>query len=218
MAESENAESSDNPNPENLRDRNKRRARADIADVALRLFSERGFDAVTVDDITSQAGVAKRTFFRYFESKEDALLADYPTIRALLDASIDATKDGPPLASARATLHCLADYYIERRKEVVARSDVMRASSAAAARNLRHIAQWEDMIRSAIFASVGSAQSDLITHASAVLIVAGFRAALSDWLRSGAKDDLHKNVDAVFDLIEHGLATPFADEDPAPPV
>lgn len=43
----------------------------ELSHVALRLFLERGFDATTVDDIAIVAGISRRTFFRYFPSKND---------------------------------------------------------------------------------------------------------------------------------------------------
>jgi AcrR family transcriptional regulator len=196
--------------PANLRERNKARARAEIAEVALGLFSERGFDAVTVDDIIASAGVSRRTFFRYFQSKEDALLADYPQLRTLLDEFMATADEGSPLTSARSTLHRVADFYLEHRPEVLARSQVMRESSGAAARNLSLLAQWEESIGGAIAAKLGRTESNLLSRASAVLIVAAFRSALGEWVRSGGTSDLHALVDEVFDLIEHGLATPFA--------
>lgn len=49
--------------------------RSEIADVALRLWAERGFDQTSVASIAREAGVAKGTFYLYFESK-DALLLD----------------------------------------------------------------------------------------------------------------------------------------------
>ncbi|MCE7884132.1 MAG: TetR/AcrR family transcriptional regulator [Actinobacteria bacterium ATB1] len=52
-----------------------RRTREKLTDVSLALFSARGFDAVTVDEICETAGVAKGTFYVHFERKEDVMLS-----------------------------------------------------------------------------------------------------------------------------------------------
>ena len=51
--------------------------RSHIADVAIDLFSARGFDAVSVDDVAQAAGIARRTLFRYYASKNAILWGDF---------------------------------------------------------------------------------------------------------------------------------------------
>jgi AcrR family transcriptional regulator len=62
--------------PAGLRERKKARTRAAIRDHAMRLFEEQGYAATTVDQIAEAADVSQSTFFRYFPTKEDVVLAD----------------------------------------------------------------------------------------------------------------------------------------------
>lgn len=64
-----------------LRARKANRLRSTLVRAGLRLFAERGYHATTIDDIVAQAEVSRRTFFRYFASKDDILLSG-PTNRA----------------------------------------------------------------------------------------------------------------------------------------
>jgi len=56
--------------------------RRDLVAAAVHLFTERGYDETTIDDIAVAAGVGRRTFFRYFPSKEDAISPDHETALA----------------------------------------------------------------------------------------------------------------------------------------
>ncbi|BBZ50565.1 TetR family transcriptional regulator [Mycobacterium heidelbergense] len=60
---------------QSLRDRQRAQIRADIRRAAFRLFVERGYDAVTTEEIAAAAGVSPRTFFRHVPTKEELLLA-----------------------------------------------------------------------------------------------------------------------------------------------
>jgi AcrR family transcriptional regulator len=63
--------------PQSLKEVTQRAARAEIFTAALRLFSINGFDATTVDEIAAAVGISKRTFFRYFSSKESVVFEHY---------------------------------------------------------------------------------------------------------------------------------------------
>ena len=56
--------------------RSRRAAYAEITGVAMRLFLEQGFDQTTIDQIAATAGISRRSFFRYFGTKEDIVLGD----------------------------------------------------------------------------------------------------------------------------------------------
>ncbi|KTF38167.1 hypothetical protein LMG919_04210 [Xanthomonas vesicatoria] len=57
-----------------LRERTRLAMRAEVSEVAFRLFAERGFDGTTVDQIAAEAGLSRTTFFRYFGTKEEIVL------------------------------------------------------------------------------------------------------------------------------------------------
>lgn len=63
-------------NPESLRERTRRAVRQQLADSAMRLFVEQGFEATTIDQIAADSGISRRSFFRYFASKEDVVLGE----------------------------------------------------------------------------------------------------------------------------------------------
>lgn len=95
----------DDAPPTGRREANKRATRQAILDAARHLFDRAGYDATTVRDIAATAGVTERTFFRYFESKEeliaDQTLALLPVVQA---AIVHRPADEPPLVAVRAAL------------------------------------------------------------------------------------------------------------------
>ncbi|MCZ4634121.1 TetR family transcriptional regulator, partial [Streptomyces rubrogriseus] len=61
------------PPPPTLTERRKAATQLDIAHAAAELFATRGPEATTAEEIARRAGVALRTFYRYFRSKQDAV-------------------------------------------------------------------------------------------------------------------------------------------------
>ncbi len=78
---------------------------SELEKVALRLFDQRGFANVTVEDIASEARISVRTFYRYFASKEDVLQLRIDRRSEVLRAALAArSADEPPLRSLRLAL------------------------------------------------------------------------------------------------------------------
>jgi AcrR family transcriptional regulator len=84
-----------------LRERKKAQTRQTIADTALRLFTERGFDQVTVVEVAREAEVSEATLFNYFPTKEDLLFTRMGAYEARL---VDAIRDRDSGTSAVAAL------------------------------------------------------------------------------------------------------------------
>lgn len=107
------------PAIDGLRERKSARARAATLDAGFRLFSERGYDQVTVADICVAADIGRRTFFHYFPTKEDLLGSPAQEMTARLTAVLG---QAPPAASdnevLRAALADLARYALAHRAEL----------------------------------------------------------------------------------------------------
>jgi mycofactocin system transcriptional regulator len=71
--------------------------REELELVALQLFAERGFDSTTVDDVADAAGIGRRTFFRYFASKNDVVWGDWDAVLATFRKELEAIPVELPL-------------------------------------------------------------------------------------------------------------------------
>jgi AcrR family transcriptional regulator len=78
---------------ENLRERKKQRTREALLHASLELFTTRGYERTTVDDVVAVVDVSQRTFFRYFAGKEEAALAVVGLAAAHF---VDAVRARPP--------------------------------------------------------------------------------------------------------------------------
>src|SRR6266568_3244529 len=73
---------------ESLRERNRRQTLERIEEVAIELFLAKGYEATTLEEIAATAGISRRTFFYYFKSKDDILLARVSNYADALKAAV----------------------------------------------------------------------------------------------------------------------------------
>src|SRR5467141_1138199 len=88
------------PVPVAIAERKRRAVRGELSEVALRLLTDRAFDTLTIDQIAAAAGVSRRTFFRYFTSKEDVVFAflDQWAVRLAADIVARPAEEDPVMA------------------------------------------------------------------------------------------------------------------------
>ena len=126
---------------ESLRERKKRMTREAIFAVAQALFTERGFDAVTVAEIADAANISVKTLFTYIGAKEELLFSGGPTV---LDAVVDAVRNRklaqtPLVAAAQALLAAVDDEDANRNLDAF-----LRMVNAGPAARSRLRALWDE--------------------------------------------------------------------------
>ncbi len=80
-----------------VRERTRRAVRGELAQLAVDLFVEKGYDETTIDDLAAAAGMSKRTLFRYFASKEELVMGKYEVLGEQLAEDLAARPAGEPI-------------------------------------------------------------------------------------------------------------------------
>jgi AcrR family transcriptional regulator len=190
-----------------LRERRKKLTAAELEAAALRLFGERGFDSVTVDDIAAEADVSRRTFFRYFASKEDVLLADhFAQLARLREAMAARPPDETILTALRNAILSMTEDFEDRKEMVILRGRIMRGTPSLQARSLVHQRAWEEAMQEMVASRLGVDPTvDLRPGVVAATALAAMRVAFTNWLSAGAQDDLIAMTAEALDLLDGGL-------------
>lgn len=163
--------------------------RAELERVALALFNERGFDATTVEDIARAAGVSRRTFFRYYASKNDVVWGDFDALLRrmeewlndlpagvdVIDAVSDAVIRFNSLPTAAVPAH-------RQRMALILHVDVLQAHST-----LRY-ADWRHVIARFAASRLGVAVDDYTAQLLGHLSLAAAVAAYEQWLVDDGAD------------------------------
>lgn len=195
--------------PLGLRERKKLRTQADLRDATLRLSVDRGFDHVTIDDIVAEVEVSKTTFYRYFDSKEDALLGSRAEKSERLSAALaERPAEEPALISVRTAVMNMITSYEHDREASLAIGRVIRATPSLMARNLEHQADFEGTLAEFVRSRMpDEPEADLRSRVVAAIVVATLRSTIDYWRDTDGRDHLP-------DLLEASL-TMLAEKRPA---
>lgn len=202
-----------------LREEKKQATRAAIADAALGLFLERGFDRVTVADVARLVRVSVNTVFNYFPTKEDLFFDRQDEVIQRLPAAIRARATGESAVTAarRAFLTELdqGEATLGLHPGIEAFWRVVEESAALQAR----LRQMRDLTESTLAATLreetGAGTDDPMPRIAAAMITAAdsaLHAAIRRRILQGQEPDVvrtetRRMTEATFDALERGLAT-----------
>ena len=191
-----------------LRERKKQQTRDTIAQAALRLFAERGYDETTLADIAEAANVAPRTIFAYFESKEDILLGGE---RSFLD-DLKRRLDERPAGTT--TVDALREFLSQIPPQDAAdmlRKKLMKENPALKIKAQAGHTRLEPMLAQSIAKDLGAQPDDLQPMLAAASVTAAF-ISVRDRIfeaEAGGEPMSHEEgiaiLDQVLDFLRGGL-------------
>ncbi|MHC1560221.1 acyl-CoA-like ligand-binding transcription factor [Actinomycetospora sp. C-140] len=192
-----------------LRERKKLRTRHALGAAALELAVGHGLAEVTVEQIAEAADVSPRTFFNYFSSKEEAIVAaDVERARLMGERLAARPADEPVLSSVRAVVREMVAGAGDRQREWIGQVRLVRANPTLVPHQLAAYATIESHLAEVIAERTGLDAHDLYPAVTAAAVMSATRAATTRWLAADGRADLTACLDEALDLLAHGLENP----------
>ncbi|WP_370348936.1 TetR family transcriptional regulator [Catenulispora sp. EB89] len=180
----------------------------ELAEAALRLLARQGFEETTVDELAAAAGVSRRTFFRYFASKEDVVISSVVVVCEAIVAEVAArpAEEPPAVAIREAVKTVTAEDFAEDREKSVA---LIRHTMQIPALRAR-FAERQDLLRDDLAAVLARrAGRDVPSprdQFAAGLGLLAFAGAMQFWAASDGREDPASVLDAAFEEAGQAFA------------
>lgn len=179
---------------------------ARLGEIGIRLFTERGYDATSIDDIAAAGGIARRTFFGYFPAKADVVWGEFDAelerFRSFL-ARVDPTvpmMEAVRLAVLDFNAVPAAEVPQHRRRMAL----ILGVPSLVAHSTLRY-AQWRQVLADFAADRLGQRPEDLLPTTVGYCALGASIAAYEVWLRD-EDGDLHALIDQSFADLALGFS------------
>ncbi|MBL7498038.1 TetR family transcriptional regulator [Frankia sp. CNm7] len=190
-----------------LRQRKKERTRDQLAATACHLFTERGYEATTVEDIAAAVEVSPRTFFRYFPTKGDVAVEILRAVTLdIMQTFADRPRTEPLMTSLRVAAHAPVDAHEQNADQAAKVLRMLCTNPSLRGRQLEEQYRVRQELAAQIADRLGMDQArDIRPRLIADLVVAALASVAEFWGASDGDADLRHLTEVAFDLLGAGL-------------
>lgn len=191
------------------------RMRRELAAAAMELFATKGYEATTVDEIAAAAGVARRTFFRHFRSKEEAIFPDHDDTLVRAEAVLNAAPPHEhPLDTVCRGIKEVMRMYAARPEISVARYKLTREVPTLREAEIASVARYERLFTRYLLGHFDEHAHDddanddpLLAEVAASAVVTAHNHVLRRWLRADGQGDVEAQLDHAFAIVRRTFGT-----------
>jgi AcrR family transcriptional regulator len=193
--------------PMPIRERTRRLAQTELTSVAQDLFLAHGYEDTTVDQIAAAAGMSKRTFFRYFPSKDDLVIGKYDLFAdRMADAFDERPGDEPVWQSLRRVFDITLDYvddpHLRARNDAM--DDIVRSTPQLYARYLEKMQRVQQLLIGRVARRLRGAETAPSDPQPAAIVGAAFacmQAASQAWSASDRTEPFAAYIDKAMAVV-----------------
>jgi TetR/AcrR family transcriptional regulator, regulator of mycofactocin system len=177
-----------------------------ISNVAIDLFATHGFDEVSVDDVAEASGIARRTLFRYYPSKNALPWGDFDAhLNHMRDLLADLEPDVPIGAALRTALLAFNSFDDNESARHRQRMRVILETAALQAYSMTMYAGWRAVVAEFVAKRLGTKAEDLVPQTVAWTMLGAALSAYEHWLADESVPLMQALGDA-FDTVSGGLS------------
>jgi AcrR family transcriptional regulator len=186
-----------------LRERTRAAMRAEVSEVAFRLFTEQGFDNTTVEQIAAEAGLSRTTFFRYFGTKEEVVLGKLGEVGHQIAAALTARPEAErPWDSLRRAFDVITQTDPDQPEQSLNLIRLLNDACALMTHQWQKTQGWQSILVPEITRRLDDdPAADLCARALVASAIACLNAAIDTWTTSDGTTPLAALLDQAMSTL-----------------
>ncbi len=176
-----------------------------LEEIALDLFTRNGFAETTIDDVAEAAGIARRTFFGYFASKNDLVWGDFDGHLAAFRAQLAGHEGTPMMDALRLSVLSFNEFPVSEEERHRRRMRLILTVPALQAHSTLRYAAWRGVVSDFVAQRTGEPPATFLPRLLGHLALATSVAAYEHWLVAPGAD-LATLIDRAFRELPDGFA------------